>query len=482
MGRIADARGRLPEAEDEEKDAGARVGRLTALVPEVEAAGRIAAAGRAALGRGGRGLASTRSSDSRASCRPWRTSSASPGKGKRRQAAVREAAASAKAAEERRRAAEAEAAAAEKKAGGRERLDEAASLIVQRDHEISAAEGCRARAEAAESDVAVGGPGRGDRVGGGSGAEPARSRTPRKRVLLAPRAHAVAEAEAALEEAVHGDMAAELRAGLATGRTLPGVRPAGRRPCRRRGRAPRRPPPRRRRWTGHGRPRRSAGPPRTVRARAVAAATERAGASRETLVAARATPEEERDRARARRTARAGADRAPARRPAGHGRPRRGAGRAGERPLRPRAKRFKEAEERGARGRRRPDAARERADQLRDEVAGRRGSTERRVGAPRGEPHDRADAGRTPGGVSRRRQPAAVGARGGRRPPATPRRRRSGRRRPRSTRSHRERGRGVRPPVRGRRSPRPRRRTAPPRRGSRSSGASCRASARWRPA
>jgi exonuclease SbcC len=216
MGRVADARERLPGTEAEEKDAGARVARLAAVAPEVERLGDAAESARSAAG-----AATARIEEVEELTRQLpglddidRVS----GEGEEAEAAVREATAAAKEAEDRRRAAGAEAERAEKQAGGRERLEEAGALIQRRDHEIAAAEGCRARAEAADDDVRTAEMASKEAVTLAASAERTAGNT--DEAVRAAR-EAAAEAEAVLEEARHTDMAAELRGGLAKGEPCP---------------------------------------------------------------------------------------------------------------------------------------------------------------------------------------------------------------------------------------------------------------------
>jgi exonuclease SbcC len=216
MGRVADARARLPEAEAEEKDAGERATRLTALTPEVgrldDAIGSARAAATAAGARIAEIEALTRGLPALADIDRIST------EGEHAEAAVRDATAASKDAEERRRAAEKEAAAAEKSAGGRERLDEAAELIVRRDHELTSAEACRVRTESAERDVTAAVR---NAEAAASTAERANAAIDGAEEAAADARRIVREAEATLEEARHADMAVELRGHLVTGEPCP---------------------------------------------------------------------------------------------------------------------------------------------------------------------------------------------------------------------------------------------------------------------
>jgi len=214
--RIDDARERLPAAEAEEKEAGERVARLTAIAPAVARVEAEAHAARTAASAADARIAELEELTRQlpALDEIERLS----GDAEAAEGEVRGAAQEAKRCEDRRRAAEAEAAAAEKKAGGGERLEEAASLIQTREHQIATAEGCRSRAEAADRQVrAV------------EAAAEAAATLLKKSVIAVEEAEAavraardaVAEAEAVLEEARHTEMAAELRSGLTKGEPCP---------------------------------------------------------------------------------------------------------------------------------------------------------------------------------------------------------------------------------------------------------------------
>jgi DNA repair protein SbcC/Rad50 len=216
MARIEDARERLPEAEAEEKDAGERVARLTAVAPEVDRLGDATESARnaaaAAIARIEEVEELTRELPS------LEDIDRVSGQGEEAELAVRDATTEAKDAEDRRLAAEADAADAEKKAGGRERLEEAAALIQRRDHEIITAEGCRFRSESADHELRTA-----EKSAEAAEAVAVKAEAAANDADEAARvAHeAVAEAEVLLEEARHTDMAAELRGSLAKGEPCP---------------------------------------------------------------------------------------------------------------------------------------------------------------------------------------------------------------------------------------------------------------------
>jgi exonuclease SbcC len=214
--RIADARERLPDAEAEERTTGERVARLAAIAPDVSRLEADAAGARTAIGAADAAMQEITglTGELPALDEIERLSD----EAEDAEAGIRAAAAEWDAAEKARLQADADAAAAEKKAGGRERLEEAASLLQGRDHEIAAAEGCRSRAEAADLQMEK--------------AETAARETAELAVTTAESAEvageavvaaheAVVQAEIVLEEARHGDMAAELRAGLVKGEPCP---------------------------------------------------------------------------------------------------------------------------------------------------------------------------------------------------------------------------------------------------------------------
>jgi len=214
--RIDDARDRLPGAEADEKAAEERVTRLAAIAPEVSRLEAVADAARAASATAEARIAQVE--ELTRGLPALDEIERLSGDAEAAEAEVRGTAQEAKDAEDRRRAAEADAVAAEKKAGGREQLEEAASLIQTRDHQIATAEGCRSRAEAADRELRT----------AGAAAEAA-ARLLRESEIAVEEAEAavhaardaVAEAEADLEEARHTDMAAELRSGLAKGEPCP---------------------------------------------------------------------------------------------------------------------------------------------------------------------------------------------------------------------------------------------------------------------
>ena len=214
--RIAGARERLPGAEAEEKAAGERVARLAAVGPDVtRLEASVAAAGDAAA------AADVRIAEVEALTRELPSLADIDRLSSDAEAAetdVKSAGAQADAAEELRRQAEADAAQAEERAGGAERLDAASTLIAERGQQILATEEWRTRTDAAEKKVTAAAEGvdvaRAAEKKAAAGAETA---------AAAARAAGVAVqgAEAALDEALHGDMASELRSDLHKGKPCP---------------------------------------------------------------------------------------------------------------------------------------------------------------------------------------------------------------------------------------------------------------------
>ena len=215
-GRIADARERLPDAEAEAKGAGERVTLLAAIAPEVTKLEAEVAAARSAATEAAARAAEieelTRELPAPVDIEELSNDAEAA------EAAVRESAAAADAAEERRTAADADARDAQERAGGAERLDAAATLIAERGQQILAAEECRTRSEQADRKVTNAGKAIESAVAAEQKADAASASA--DEAVEAART-IVREAEAAFDEALHGDMAAELRSGLQKGRKCP---------------------------------------------------------------------------------------------------------------------------------------------------------------------------------------------------------------------------------------------------------------------
>jgi len=214
--RIADASDRLPGVEAEQQGAAERVARLASLAPEVSRLEGEARAARAAAAAADVRIAEVEALTG--DLPALRDIERLSGDAEKAEAAIRSAASEADAAETMRQRAAAEAKDAEARAGGADRLDRAATLIAERGQQILTTEECRTRNEAADKKAISAA--KAIQTAAASEAKASAAAAAADDATRAARA-AVDDAETAYEEAVHGDMAAELRGGLRKGRPCP---------------------------------------------------------------------------------------------------------------------------------------------------------------------------------------------------------------------------------------------------------------------